>query len=480
MLTLTYRYRIYPDAAQEQMLLEWMEICRRAYNYALREIKDWCNSRKCLIDRCSLEQEYILPADSKFPGEVQQLNNLPKAKKEFPKLAEVPSQVLQRAVKQLHRAWEYFQKRGFGFPRFKKYGQFKSLLFPQFKENPVTNLHVLLPKIGAIPINLHRPIPDSASGSDVGASGFVVKQVRIMRKADRWYASISIQCDVKVPSPAPYGHPIGVDTGLEKFLATSDGVLIKPPKFFKTLQGKLKLLQRRLSRKKKRSKNYEKQRLKVARLHHHIDNTRKDFHYKQAHALCEDGDLVFMEDLDYRTSAKGMFGKHMLDSEAVASLRASAAFGQFRSIVKHVCWKRGKFFAQVDARGTSQECPECGGEVKKDRRTKTCARFAIDVRIHDCPQCSYRTDRDVAAGQVIKNRGIKLISTVGQTGKETACAADLPGAGDNFTPRQVAKSPREKTRKSLEVIRWRAPTLIARFGGGGCHSERICRIDAHD
>ncbi len=418
MLTLTYCYRIYPDVIQEQMLLEWMEICRSAYNYALREIKDWCNSRKCSVDRCSIEQEYILPADLKFPGEVQQLNNLPRAKKEFPKLGEVPSQVLQQGIKQLHRAWEYFQKRGFGFPRFKKYGQFKSLLFPQFKENPVTNLHVKLPKIGAIPINLHRPIPE----------GFVVKQVRIMRKADKWYASVSIQCDVNIPDPTPYGHPIGVDVGLEKFLATSDGVLVKPPKFFKVLQGKLKLLQRRLSRKKKRSKNYEKQRLKVVRLHHQIDNTRKDFHYKQAHALARSGDMVFMEDLDYRVSAKGMFGKHMLD----------AGFGQFRTIVKHVCWKRGKFFAEVDARGTSQQCPECGGEVKK----------TLDVRVHDCPHCNYKTDRDVAAGQNIRNRGVKLISTVGQTGMETACAAELPGSGGNSTTRQVAKPPREKTRKN--------------------------------
>ncbi|EAW35235.1 putative transposase [Lyngbya sp. PCC 8106] len=290
-----------------------------------------------------------------FGSEIQQLNNLPKAKKEFPILSKVPSQVLQQAIKQLHKGWEYFQKRGFGFPRFKKYGQFKSLLFPQFKENPVTNLHIKLPKIGAIPINLHRPIP----------KGFAVKQVRILRKADFWYASISLQCEVSVPDPTTHGHPIGVDVGLKKFLATSDGVLVHPPKFFKELQSKLKSLQRRLSRKQKRSKNYEKQRLKVARLHHQIDNTRKDFHYKQAHALCDAGDMVFMEDLDYRIMAKGMFGKQTLD----------AAFGQFRAIVKYVCWKRGKFFAQVDARGTSQECPECGGEVKKD----------LSVRIHDCP-----------------------------------------------------------------------------------------------
>jgi Transposase and inactivated derivatives len=417
MLTLTHRYRIYPDTTQEQQLIEWMELCRGAYNYALREIKDWCDSRKCLVDRCSLEKEYILPAEVKFPGEIQQLNNLPRAKKEFPRLGEVPSQVLQQTIKQLHKGWEYFQKRGFGFPRFKKYGQFKSLLFPQFKENPVTNLHIKLPKIGAIPINLHRPI----------SSGFVVKQVRILRKANYWYASISLQCDVSVPDPTPHGHPIGVDIGLEKFLATSDGVLVKPPKFFKKLQSELKLLQRRLSRKQKRSKNYEKQRLKVARLHHQIDNTRKDFHYKQAHMLCDAGDMVFMEDLDYRVSAKGMFGKHMLD----------AAFGQFRTIVKYVCWKRGKFFSEVDARGTSQQCPECGGFVKKD----------LSVRIHDCPHCGYKTDRDVAAGQNIRNRGIKLINTVGQTGMKTACADSLPGI-EATQSRQVSKSRKGKTRKS--------------------------------
>jgi putative transposase len=417
MLTLNHRYRIYPDAVQEQTLIEWMDICRRAFNYALGEIKDWCHSRKCLIDRCSLEKEYILPADLKFPGEIGQLNNLPRAKKEFPRLALVPSQVLQQAVKQLHRGWEYFQERGYGFPRFKKYGQLLSLLFPQFKENPVTDLHIKLPKIGAIPINLHRPIP----------SGFMVKQVRIMRKADKWYASVNIQCNVSVPSPMPHGHPIGVDVGLEKFLATSDGVLVKPPKFLKSLQSQLKLLQRRLSRKQKRSNNYEKQRLKVQGLHHTIDNTRKDFHFKQAHALCDAGDMVFMEDLDYRTMAQGMFGKHMLD----------AGFGQFRTITKYVCWKRGKFFGEVKALGTSQECPECGVEVRKD----------LSVRVHHCPSCGYTTDRDVASGQVIRNRGLTLISTAGLAGIESACADGLPGV-EVTQSRQVSKSRKGTTRKS--------------------------------
>jgi putative transposase len=417
MLTLTYRYRIYPQAAQQQLLGDWMDICRNAYNYALRQIKDWCNSRKCAIDRCSIHHEYIMAAGEKFPTEVNQLNAMPDAKKDFPRLREVPSQVLQQTIKQLHRSWDSFQKLGHGLPRFKKFGQNKSLLFPQFKQSPVHGNNLLLPKLGLVPINLHRPIPD----------GFVVKQVRIIKKADRWYASISLQCDVSVPEPIPHGYPIGVDIGVEKFLATSDGVLVKPPKFLKSLQSKLKLLQRRLSKKQKRSKNYEKARIKVALSHHAIDNARKDFHFKQAHALCNSGDMVFMEDLDYRVMAKGMFGKHMLDG----------GFGAFRTIVKYVCWKRGKFFGVVNSRGTSQECPECGAAVKKD----------LSVRIHLCPECGLTTDRDVASSQVIRNRGIELISTDGQSGIEIVCADGLPGA-EETKPRSKSKTRKGKTRKS--------------------------------
>jgi putative transposase len=417
MLTLTYRYRIYPRNAQEQELIEWMDICRNAYNYGLRQIKDWCNSRKCLIDRCSIHHEYIMAAEEKFPNEAVQHSALPKAKKEFPRLALVPSQVLQQTIKQLHRSWEGFQKRGTGFPRFKKYGQFKSLLFPQFKQSPVVGTSLLLPKLGFVKLKMHRPIPD----------GFVVKQVRIIKKADRWYASIALTCDVNVPNPKPHGHPIGVDIGLEKFLATSDGVVVKPPKFFKSLQSRLKVLQRRLSRKQNRSKNYDKARIKVALVHHAIDNTRKDFHFKQAHALCDASDMVFMEDLDYTVMAKGLLGKHMLDG----------GFGAFRTIVKYVCWKRDKFFGVVNARGTSQECPECGATVKKD----------LSVRVHNCLSCGFVTDRDVASGQVIRNRGIKLISTDGQSGIESVCAAELPRMEETLS-RQVAKPRKRKTRKT--------------------------------
>jgi len=374
-MILNYSYRIYPDSKQIDLLNEWLETCRVSYNYALRELKDWIASRKCPIDRCSIESEYIMAADYPFPSYHQQQNNLPKAKKEFSRLASVPSQVLQVNIKKLHDAWDSFRKRGYGFPRFKKYGQMKSLLFPQFSTNPLTRWQIQLPKLGKVPINLHRPIP----------SGFVIKQVRIVKKAVGWFAVVAIESDIALPSPIPYGHAIGVDVGLLSYIATSDRYTEPRPKFFKTAYSRLKVLQKRLSRKMKRGKNYEKARIKVAKQHNHIDFKRKDYQFKLAHRLCDRANTIFVEDCDYRIMAKGMLGKHTLD----------ASFGQFRMILEYVGKKRDVFVGRVDHRGTSQTCPNCRTEVRK----------GIGDRYHTCTECGYQEDRDIASAQEICNRG---------------------------------------------------------------------------
>ena len=374
-MILNYAYRIYPDSKQIDLLNEWLETCRVSYNYALRELKDWIASRKCPIDRCSIESEYIMAADYPFPSYHQQQNNLPKAKKEFSRLASVPSQVLQVNIKKLHDAWDSFRKRGYGFPRFKKYGQMKSLLFPQFSTNPLTGWQIQLPKLGKVPINLHRPIP----------SGFVIKQVRIVKKAVGWFAVVAIESDIALPSPIPSGHAIGVDVGLLSYIATSDRYTEPRPKFFKTAYSRLKVLQKRLSRKMKRGKNYEKARIKVAKQHNHIDFKRKDYQFKLAHKLCDRANTIFVEDCDYRIMAKGMLGKHTLD----------ASFGQFRMILEYVGKKRDVFVGRVDHRGTSQTCPNCRTEVRK----------GIGDRYHTCTECGYQEDRDIASAQEICNRG---------------------------------------------------------------------------
>ena len=378
-MILNYRYRIYPDTQQIELLNKWLETCRVSYNYALRELKDWIASRKCPIDRCSLESEYIMAADYPFPSYHQQQNNLPKAKKKFPRLKTVPSQVLQTNIRRLHDSWDSFRARGYGFPRFKKYGQMKSMLFPQFKTNPLSGWQIQLPKLGKVQINLHRPIPD----------GFVIKQVRVVKKAMGWFAVVTIESDLAMPSPVLHGHAIGVDVGLLSYVATSDGYTEPRPRFFKTAYSRLKVLQKRLSRKMKRGKNYEKARIKVAKQHNHIAFKRTDYQFKLAHKLCDMADTIYIEDCDFRIMAKGMLGKHTID----------AAFGKQRDILEYVAKKRDVFVGRVDHRGTSQVCPNCRAEVRKD----------LSARYHVCHECgygaNYLVDRDIASGQEICNRG---------------------------------------------------------------------------
>lgn len=402
MLTMNYTYRIYPDAAQEAELLKWLETCRGVYNYALRELKDWIASRKCVIDRCPLDREYIIPADAPFPSYHLQQNNLPKAKKQFPHLGEVHSQVLQTTIRRLHDTWESFQKRGHGFPRFKKFGQFKSFVFPQFKVNPITGFSLKLPKIGLVPINLHRPIPE----------GFKVKQVRIVSKVrhTQWYAVVTIESDISIPDAPVHGRAIGIDLGLERFLTVSDGSAEERPKFFKSMQGKLKSLQRRAAKKQKGSKNREKALTKVARMHNRINNRRKDFHLKTAHKLCDQAQTIFAEDLNVKGLTRGMLRKDCVD----------AAFGQFLSLLEWTCFKRGVFFLKVNPNGTSQTCPSCLATVSKD----------LGVREHHCPECGYRVHRDQAAAEMVMIRGLEQVSSQGLWRTETACQVGLSGVYD--------------------------------------------------
>jgi len=121
---------------------------------------------------------------------------------------------------------------------------------------------------------------------------------------------LTLQADVDVPHVMPHGQAVGIDLGLKSFLATSTGEQIARPRFFVDFQGKLKLLQQRASRKKLGSNNWQKAQAKVARLHEHIRDTRKDFHFKLAHKLCDEAGMIFAEDLNFKAWAKGMFSKH--------------------------------------------------------------------------------------------------------------------------------------------------------------------------
>ncbi|MGB3615746.1 MAG: transposase [Elainellaceae cyanobacterium] len=376
MLTLTYQYRLRPSKEQIQIYEDWLEASRNVWNYALAERKDWYRSRSCIADRCSLRGEYIIPADAPRPTFASQCKALTQARKVFPDLKRANAQMLQQVLRRLEKAFVSMWERSHGFPRFKKQGRLRSLLFPQLGVNPMQGDRVKLPGIGWVRMRLSRPIPD----------GFELKQAQVVRKASGWYVMLTLQSDVEVPEVQPHGRAIGIDVGLESYLATSDGELVKSPKFFVNLQCKLRLLQQRASRKVKGSNNWRKAQKRVALLHEHIRNCRQDWFYKLAHRLCDGVGMVFAETLNFKAWARGMFSKHSLD----------AAHGEFLRILRWVCWKRGVFYAEVDANLTSQTCPNC--------QTVT-GKKPLSERMHHCPECGYTTNRDVVASQVVMQRG---------------------------------------------------------------------------
>jgi transposase len=186
MLTLTYEFKLIPSQKQIAIIENMLAVCRKVWNYALRERKDWINSRKCAINSCSLQQEYIISADAPYPNYNVQAANQTSLKKTNPELKKVNAQVLQQVLKTLERAFNNMKEQGYGFPRLKNKYRMRSFVFPQFKTNPVSNDWIKLPQIGLVRMRLSRPMTE----------GFKLKQVRVVRRASGYFAMLSLQSNL--------------------------------------------------------------------------------------------------------------------------------------------------------------------------------------------------------------------------------------------------------------------------------------------
>ncbi|MGB5970764.1 MAG: transposase, partial [Spirulinaceae cyanobacterium] len=318
MLNLTYEYKLKPNKEQTNIFENWLEINRRVYNYALAQRKDWYKSRSCSINSCSLHKCYIIPTETPRPTYASQCKSLTAAKKEYPELKKVHSQVLQQTLKRIEVAFVSMWERNHGFPRFKKAGRIRSFVFPQIKNEKIKDNKINLPKIGWVKYRSSRQIPQ----------GGKIKQARILKRISGWYVMLTIQWNVEPPQHKAHGEAIGIDVGLLSMVATSNGLLIKRPKFFINAQRKLKSLQKRVSRKRIGSNNWLKAQKKVAKLHEYIANCRKDWHRKLSHQLCDGVGMIFVENLNLTGLSRGMLGKHCLD----------AGFGQFFNILEQTCF----------------------------------------------------------------------------------------------------------------------------------------------
>jgi len=363
------KYRIKPNKAQEQLLQQTFGCVRLVYNHYLGDRKD-------AYDNNGTSLNYYDNA-----------NDLKRLKNELPFLKDVDSISLQQCLRHLDTAYKnFFRDKKVGFPRFKsKKNNHKSYSTVCVNENiSIESKHIKLPKIGKVKMVCHRPVPDD----------WKLKSVTVSQEPDgKYYVSVLFEyvtSIVEVPSKTI----LGLDYSMSSLYVDSDGNSCGYPKFYKQALDRLAREQRKLSKMEKGSNNYYKQRKKVARLHKHISNQRKDFLHKQSTEIANRVDAVCIENLDMKKmSQEYNFGKTISDN----------GWGLFTNYLEYKLRDRGKHYVKIDKfYPSSQICHCCGfkNEEIKD--------FAIRKWI--CPKCKNEHDRDVNAAINIRNEGIKYLS----------------------------------------------------------------------
>jgi putative transposase len=243
------------------------------------------------------------------------------------------------------------------------------------KQDCIKGNRIILPKIGDVKIILDRPIPD----------GFKIKTATIVFAADGYYVSLTLQ-DESVPVVSPDLYPekvVGIDTGLNEFLNTSEADTVPIPQFARKAGQVKKRLNKSVSRKKKGSNRRGKAVKRSSRHHQKVAGQGKDFHYKTAKPLLERYDLIGFEDLNVKGWAKTRFAKSILD----------AGWSEFLAIVACKAQSAGKMTIAVHPNGTTQNSSSWG----------TCIPKTMANRWHSCHACGWELDGDVNAAINVKN-----------------------------------------------------------------------------
>lgn len=366
-MQLTYRYRIYPSRAQEQKLLATLDSCRWLYNHFLERL-----NRK---------------ENGKTPRRYKLQATLPKLKRERPELKQVHSKVLQMVLHQLYsnlRSLAELKRNGrkVGRLRFKGRGWFKSFTYNQsgfgVTKGRGKRRELRLSNVGAIPIVLHRELDGE------------VKQVCIKReRSGKWFACFSVEVE-ELQKAEKLSKPVGIDLGIEHYIADTNGNLVGHPHNIVKSEWKLKQEQRRLSRKKKGSRNRAKQRVRLARTHERIRNQRLDFLHKLSRCYANHHDLIAVEDLAV---------KEMMESTHNGKNIADSAWSKFLFMLTYKAERAGGWVVRVEPRGTTSRCSGCGEMVEKP----------LWVRTHRCPRCGLEIDRDLNAARNILQDGLNEI-----------------------------------------------------------------------
>ena len=355
-----YKYRIYPNKGQVEYFAKCFGCTRFIYN-------------KMLTDKIEHYKE---------TGEM--LKNTPaQYKNDYVWLKEVDSLALANAQQNLEKAYRsFFKDKSMGFPKFKSK---KTNRFSYTTNNQKGTIyidedwkHIKIPKLKTkVKIKCHRKF--------LG----IIKSATISKTpSGKYFISILVDCEHYFPQEVE--GKIGIDMGLEVFCSLSTGVKIPNPRFIKQYEDKLVYEQKKLSRKTKGSKRYQKQRIRVAKVYEKISNCRKDFLHKLSNIITSENQVIIMETLS---------SKEVQQDRQLSKSVSDVSWYEFSRQLEYKSNWKGRVFHKIDKWfPSSQICSNCGYNDGK---------HTLDIREWTCPNCGKMLDRDINASINIMHEGLK-------------------------------------------------------------------------
>jgi putative transposase len=370
----SYKFRLKPNKEQETLILKTIGSGRFVFNHFL----DLWNS------------EYQKTGKGLSYSKCSAL--LPQLKIELSWLKEVDSIALQSSVRFLDDSFKNFFKKLSGYPNFKSKKYSKQSYTTKFTNDNIAvfESYIKLPKLGLVKFAKSREV-----------EGKIVKAIVKRKSTGKYY--VSVVCEVEIEPFEKTNQSVGIDLGIADFAILSTGEKIDNLHFSKEMAQKLAREQRKLSKRtllaKEKgvrladAKNYQKQKLKVARLHAKIANQREDFLHKLSTEIVKNHDIISVENLH----TKGMIKNRKL-SKAIADV----SWGKFVSMLEYKSEWYGKEIIKISRwYPSSQICSECGYRDSKK---------SLDIREWICPNCGCILDRDINASVNIQNEGLRLLS----------------------------------------------------------------------
>jgi len=356
----SYKYRIYPNKDQRIIFGKTFGCVRFFYNKSLEDMNKIYEDKKTFKD--------ITPASYK---------------EEYPFLKEVDSLSLANAQLNRNKAFKAFFKKKSKYPKYKSKKN-KQSYSTNNQNNTVylseDNRYISIPKVKNIRIKLHRKFKG------------MIKTVTISKECDNTYY-ISLLVEENVESKVKNSNMVGIDLGLKTFIVDSNNKKVKNPKYLSKSLLKLVKEQKKLSHMQKGSSNRNKQRIKVAKLHHHITNQRNDYLHKLSSKYINENQVIVLEDLDI---------KQMEQDSLLARNIIDASWSKFVTMLEYkASWYDRTIIKVPSLFPSSQLCSICGYQNK--------AVKDLSIRKWVCPKCGNTHDRDYNASINILNKGIDIL-----------------------------------------------------------------------